>query len=131
MEPKALTTREVEQEVHMQDLSDRYNSFEILNHFLYFSLLIYTPQVICVKSKKRICSYISKICNFMLWIIIFILVMFSQLLNSPWDVCFEPVNEKVYIAMAGQHHIWEHSTLDGTTKAFSGDGYERNANGSR
>ena len=107
MEPKALTTREAEPEVHMQDLSDRYNSFEILNHFLYFSLLIYAPQVICVKSKKRICSYISKICNFMLWIIIFILVdilvMLSQFLNSPWDVYFEPVNEKVYIAMAGQH----------------------------
>ncbi|XP_024977905.1 protein SUPPRESSOR OF QUENCHING 1, chloroplastic [Cynara cardunculus var. scolymus] len=54
----------------------------------------------------------------------------SQLLNSPWDVCFEPVNQTVYIAMAGQHQIWEHSTLDGVTKAFSGDGYERNLNGS-
>ncbi|PON69654.1 HAD hydrolase, subfamily IA [Parasponia andersonii] len=53
----------------------------------------------------------------------------SQLLNSPWDVCFEPVNEKVYIAMAGQHQIWEHNTLDGSTRAFSGDGYERNLNG--
>ncbi|XP_015874923.3 protein SUPPRESSOR OF QUENCHING 1, chloroplastic [Ziziphus jujuba] len=52
-----------------------------------------------------------------------------QLLNSPWDVCFEPFNEKVYIAMAGQHQIWEHSTLDGITRAFSGDGYERNLNG--
>lgn len=54
----------------------------------------------------------------------------SQLLNSPWDVCFDPVNEKVYIAMAGQHQIWEHNLLDETTKAFSGDGYERNLNGS-
>ncbi|KAM7272381.1 hypothetical protein ACFE04_027044 [Oxalis oulophora] len=54
----------------------------------------------------------------------------SQVLNSPWDVCFEPVNEKVYIAMAGQHQIWEHDTLDGTTRVFSGDGYERNVNGS-
>lgn len=54
-----------------------------------------------------------------------------QLLNSPWDVCFEPVNEVVYIAMAGQHQIWKHNTLDGTTKAFSGDGYERNLNGAR
>ncbi|XP_058189990.1 protein SUPPRESSOR OF QUENCHING 1, chloroplastic isoform X7 [Rhododendron vialii] len=53
-----------------------------------------------------------------------------QLLNSPWDVCFEPVNEVVYIAMAGQHQIWEHNTLDGVTRAFSGDGYERNLNGS-
>ncbi|KAL3843548.1 hypothetical protein ACJIZ3_000951 [Penstemon smallii] len=53
----------------------------------------------------------------------------TQLLNSPWDVCFEPVNEIVYIAMAGQHQIWIHNTLDGTTRAFSGDGYERNLNG--
>ncbi|XP_057778824.1 protein SUPPRESSOR OF QUENCHING 1, chloroplastic isoform X2 [Salvia miltiorrhiza] len=53
----------------------------------------------------------------------------SQLLNSPWDVCFDPVKEIVYIAMAGQHQIWTH-TPDGTTKAFSGDGYERNLNGS-
>lgn len=54
-----------------------------------------------------------------------------QLLNSPWDVCFEPANEIVYIAMAGQHQIWEHNTFDGVTRAFSGDGYERNLNGSR
>lgn len=56
---------------------------------------------------------------------------FFQLLNSPWDVCFEPVNGIVYIAMAGQHQIWEHNTSDGVTRAFSGDGYERNLNGSR
>ncbi|KAI5658535.1 hypothetical protein M9H77_27328 [Catharanthus roseus] len=54
----------------------------------------------------------------------------SQLLNSPWDVCFEPVKEIVYIAMAGQHQIWEHNTSNGVTRAFSGDGYERNLNGS-
>ncbi|KAI3440505.1 Thioredoxin domain-containing protein, partial [Psidium guajava] len=54
----------------------------------------------------------------------------DQLLNSPWDVCFEPLNEKVYIAMAGQHQIWEHDTSDGVTRAFSGNGYERNLNGS-
>ncbi|CAN1356753.1 Protein SUPPRESSOR OF QUENCHING 1, chloroplastic [Linum perenne] len=54
----------------------------------------------------------------------------DQLLNSPWDVCYEPINEKVYIAVAGQHQIWEHNTVDGVTKVFSGDGYERNLNGS-
>jgi hypothetical protein len=54
-----------------------------------------------------------------------------QVLNSPWDVSFEPVNEKVYIAMAGQHQIWEHDVSNGVTRAFSGDGYERNLNGSR
>ncbi|KAJ4825096.1 Protein SUPPRESSOR OF QUENCHING 1, chloroplastic [Turnera subulata] len=53
-----------------------------------------------------------------------------QVLNSPWDVCFEPIKEKVYVAMAGQHQIWEHNILDGVTRAFSGDGYERNLNGS-
>ncbi|THG17861.1 hypothetical protein TEA_027586 [Camellia sinensis var. sinensis] len=53
-----------------------------------------------------------------------------KLLNSPWDVCYEPVNGIVYIAMAGQHQIWEHNTSDGITRAFSGDGYERNLNGS-
>ncbi|CAI9103559.1 OLC1v1002070C1 [Oldenlandia corymbosa var. corymbosa] len=55
---------------------------------------------------------------------------YDQLLNSPWDVCFNPMNEVVYIAMAGQHQIWEHNTSNGITKAFSGDGYERNLNGS-
>ncbi|KAI4301696.1 hypothetical protein L6164_034947 [Bauhinia variegata] len=53
----------------------------------------------------------------------------NQLLNSPWDVCFHPIEEKVYIAMAGQHQIWEHNILDGITRVFSGDGYERNLNG--
>ena len=33
--------------------------------------------------------------------------------------------------MAGQHQIWEHNLLDATTRVFSGDGYERNLNGSR
>ncbi|KAK7259004.1 hypothetical protein RIF29_24598 [Crotalaria pallida] len=54
----------------------------------------------------------------------------TQLLNSPWDVCYHPIEEKVYVAMAGQHQIWEHDILDGITRAFSGDGYERNLNGS-
>ncbi|KAI5424517.1 variant 3 [Lathyrus oleraceus] len=54
----------------------------------------------------------------------------TQLLNSPWDVCFHPFEEKIYIAMAGQHQIWEHNILSGVTRAFSGDGYERNLNGS-
>ncbi|GAU11447.1 hypothetical protein TSUD_344380 [Trifolium subterraneum] len=54
----------------------------------------------------------------------------TQLLNSPWDVCFHPFEEKIYVAMAGQHQIWEHNILSGNTRAFSGDGYERNLNGS-
>ncbi|KAG9457803.1 hypothetical protein H6P81_002311 [Aristolochia fimbriata] len=54
----------------------------------------------------------------------------DQVLNSPWDVCFEPINQIVYIAMAGQHQIWEHHTTDRVTRVFSGDGFERNLNGS-
>lgn len=33
--------------------------------------------------------------------------------------------------MAGQHQIWEYNTSNGVAKAFTGDGYERNLNGSR
>ncbi|KAL5209961.1 hypothetical protein ABZP36_005584 [Zizania latifolia] len=53
----------------------------------------------------------------------------EQVLNSPWDVCYDPSEETVYIAMAGQHQIWKHNTFDGVTKVLSGDGYERNLNG--
>lgn len=31
--------------------------------------------------------------------------------------------------MAGTHQIWVHDIERGTTKAFSGNGYERNQNG--
>ncbi|CAN6295323.1 unnamed protein product [Urochloa humidicola] len=54
----------------------------------------------------------------------------DQVLNSPWDVCYDPSEEIVYIAMAGQHQIWKHNIRDGVTKVLSGDGYERNLNGS-
>lgn len=54
----------------------------------------------------------------------------NQVLNSPWDVCYAPSEETVYIAMAGQHQIWKHNTLDGVTEVFSGNGSEKNLNGS-
>ncbi|XP_059063416.1 protein SUPPRESSOR OF QUENCHING 1, chloroplastic isoform X2 [Cryptomeria japonica] len=54
----------------------------------------------------------------------------AQVLNSPWDVCVDSSSGIVYIAMAGQHQIWKHNIVDGVTRAFSGDGYERNLNGS-
>ncbi|TKV96477.1 hypothetical protein SEVIR_9G431000v4 [Setaria viridis] len=54
----------------------------------------------------------------------------DQVLNSPWDVCYDPSQETVYIAMAGQHQIWKHNIRDGVTKVLSGDGYEKNLNGS-
>ena len=37
--------------------------------------------------------------------------------------------DALYIAIAGQHQIWRHDMASGTTAVFSGDGYERNANG--
>jgi len=52
-----------------------------------------------------------------------------QLLNSPWDATLSPDASAVYIAMAGTHQIWIHDIARGTTKAFSGNGYERNQNG--
>ncbi|KVH92080.1 HAD-like domain-containing protein [Cynara cardunculus var. scolymus] len=83
------------------------------------------PQGLAYNATKNL-LYVADTENHALRVIDFV----NELLNSPWDVCFEPVNQTVYIAMAGQHQIWEHSTLDGVTKAFSGDGYERNLNGS-
>ncbi|CAH2046801.1 unnamed protein product [Thlaspi arvense] len=68
--------------------------------------------------------------EYRLWLVMELKAPTIKLLNSPWDVCFEPVNEKVYVAMAGQHQIWEYNVLDGVTKFFSGNGYERNLNGS-
>uniref|UniRef100_A0A0E0CZM8 Thioredoxin domain-containing protein n=1 Tax=Oryza meridionalis TaxID=40149 RepID=A0A0E0CZM8_9ORYZ len=58
------------------------------------------------------------------------LITKEEVLNSPWDVCYDPSKETLYIAMAGQHQIWKHNTLDGVTEVLSGDGYERNLNGS-
>ncbi len=48
-------------------------------------------------------------------------------IKSIHDKCEQ--EEGLYIAMAGQHQIWRHDLKTGTTSAFSGDGYERNANG--
>ncbi|XP_015690862.1 protein SUPPRESSOR OF QUENCHING 1, chloroplastic [Oryza brachyantha] len=54
----------------------------------------------------------------------------NQVLNSPWDVCYDSSKDTLYIAMAGQHQIWKHNTMAGVTEVLSGDGYERNLNGS-
>ncbi|XP_024522693.1 protein SUPPRESSOR OF QUENCHING 1, chloroplastic isoform X2 [Selaginella moellendorffii] len=54
----------------------------------------------------------------------------SQPLNSPWDLCLHP-DGMLYIAMAGEHQIWEFNRSNGVAKVFSGDGYERNLNGSK
>ncbi|CAM6081683.1 unnamed protein product [Calypogeia fissa] len=53
----------------------------------------------------------------------------AQVLNSPWDVCLDSTYGVLYIALAGQHQIWQINLSDGVAKVFSGDGYERNLNG--
>ena len=35
----------------------------------------------------------------------------------------------VFIAMAGPHQIWQYDTTTGIAATFSGNGYERNQNG--
>lgn len=50
-------------------------------------------------------------------------------LNSPWDVLF--VEGKLYIAMAGQHQIWEYDPESGVISVFAGSGREELKDGSR
>uniref|UniRef100_A0A0E0KCW1 Thioredoxin-like fold domain-containing protein n=1 Tax=Oryza punctata TaxID=4537 RepID=A0A0E0KCW1_ORYPU len=50
------------------------------------------------------------------------LITKEEVLNSPWDVCYDPSKETLYIAMAGQHQIWKHNTLDGVTEFGDYDG---------
>ncbi|CAK7340522.1 unnamed protein product [Dovyalis caffra] len=106
MEPKVLITKEEEKEQTRQD--HKYTAFRYSLKLEDILNASYQPRYLNLES---------------------ILILF-QVLNSPWDVSFEPVNGKVYIAMAGQHQIWQHNVSDGVTRAFSGDGYERNLNGS-
>ncbi|KAL3690719.1 hypothetical protein R1sor_004370 [Riccia sorocarpa] len=53
----------------------------------------------------------------------------AQVLNSPWDVSLDPSGKVLYVAMAGQHQIWQIDPSNGLARVFSGDGYERNLNG--
>jgi DNA-binding beta-propeller fold protein YncE len=53
----------------------------------------------------------------------------AQVLNSPWDVCLDSNYGVLYVALAGQHQIWQINLSDGIARVFSGDGYERNLNG--
>ena len=43
-------------------------------------------------------------------------------LNSPWDLW--PAGDKLFVAMAGFHQIWEMDLTAGTIKAFAGNGRE-------
>ncbi|GLC49396.1 hypothetical protein PLESTB_000214800 [Pleodorina starrii] len=53
----------------------------------------------------------------------------AQALNSPWDVELDANEEYLYIALAGQHQIWDLELSSGTAALFSGTGSERNQNG--
>ena len=53
----------------------------------------------------------------------------AQELNSPWDLAVEP-SGTLLIAMAGQHQVWRYDPSTRVLKAISGDGSERNQNGS-
>ncbi|GJN31279.1 hypothetical protein PR202_gb19661 [Eleusine coracana subsp. coracana] len=90
------------------------------------SALFNRPQGMAYDSKRNI-LYVADTENHALREINFV---DETVLNSPWDVSYDPSEETIYIAMAGQHQIWVHNVRDGVTKVFSGDGYERNLNGS-
>ncbi|EFJ50214.1 hypothetical protein VOLCADRAFT_80356 [Volvox carteri f. nagariensis] len=53
----------------------------------------------------------------------------AQPLNSPWDVELDARQDYLYIALAGQHQIWDLELSSGTAALFSGTGAERNQNG--
>lgn len=53
----------------------------------------------------------------------------AQQLNSPWDVVVAGGGERLLVAMAGQHQIWELDLDTGVCAALSGTGAERNQNG--
>jgi DNA-binding beta-propeller fold protein YncE len=49
-------------------------------------------------------------------------------LNSPWDLCL--VDDRLYIAMAGNHQIWVLDLKQATVEPFAGDGAENIQDGS-
>lgn len=53
----------------------------------------------------------------------------NQQLNSPWDVNLLESGTILLVAMAGIHQIWTYNFADQVAVAFSGNGYERNSNG--
>ncbi|KAL4547533.1 hypothetical protein Ndes2526B_g06777 [Nannochloris sp. 'desiccata'] len=56
----------------------------------------------------------------------------EQRLNSPWDCLLleDGNNQVLLVAMAGQHQIWRVDVATGVAAAVSGNGSERNQNGS-
>ena len=54
----------------------------------------------------------------------------AQQLSSPWDVATSADGDELVVAMSGQHQIWRVSLGMGRCQAFSGNGAERNQNGS-
>jgi len=52
----------------------------------------------------------------------------EQPLSTPWDVAVSPDGEKLFVAMAGTHQIWEVSVSSNVASNYSGDGQEMNRN---
>lgn len=46
----------------------------------------------------------------------------STALSSPWDLAYK--DNKIFIAMAGNHQIWAYNLQDGKVAPFAGNGYE-------
>lgn len=55
----------------------------------------------------------------------------EQMLNSPWDVTFDGIRNKLFIAMAGSHQIWTYDLANERIEVFSGTGMEENLNSTR
>ena len=53
--------------------------------------------------------------------------LLTSALNSPWDVL--PIDDVLYIAMAGPHQIWSHKLGSGTIQPYAGSGREDITNG--
>jgi thiol-disulfide isomerase/thioredoxin len=51
----------------------------------------------------------------------------STALSSPWDVACK--DNKIFIAMAGNHQIWAYNLDDGRVMPFAGSGYENIVDG--
>ncbi|KAL0793673.1 hypothetical protein Bca101_065050 [Brassica carinata] len=87
------------------------------------------PQGLAYNAKKNL-LYVADTENHALRVIDFVNERVETLAGNGTKGSDYQVKEKVYVAMAGQHQIWEYNVLDGVTKLFSGNGYERNLNGS-
>jgi sugar lactone lactonase YvrE len=52
----------------------------------------------------------------------------KQSLSTPWDIAIASEKNRLWIAMAGTHQIWEYPFATEKARAFSGSGAEKNWN---